>query len=167
MKLYEVNSPVNFDQRYGLAQVPWNQEVDYRGLRVYMKCSNFMRLIGNQAKYEFDPTGLGTEFIRKHIRDKKAIGSPFLDIDLPGGWFKDNPDMEKAAQVGGFEGRKRVTAVLEEYGDKYIEVHLLFRGEVRRRHITPAMIKDMMFRMIPLREKQPLQNTNRWFLFKG
>lgn len=164
MNLLEVNSPVKFDQRNGIGATSWNQEVDYRGIRVYMKCSNFLRLIGDQKIEHFDPGGESIGFMRQQYQQGMSIGSPFLDIDLPGGWFKNKEDLNQAAQVKGFEGRKRVTAILNEYGDKYIEVHFFFNSEVRRRHITPVMIKDMMQRLIPLKEKMPI--ARRWFLFK-
>jgi hypothetical protein len=80
----------------------------------------------------------------------KAIGAPFLDIDIPSEWIDESSrhdqvvegDLTDPAMVIGHEGRHRMAAIMKEYGDVPIETHLLFRG-LRRRHITDNMIERL------------------------
>lgn len=109
---------VTIDNVKGRGQVPWNQNVDYQGVRVNMKPSTFLKLAAavNIPK--------GGEMV-DYIRGGGSIGAPFLQIEIP-------EEMEDQPRVVGHEGRHRMAAVQEVEGDKPIEVHLFPRGSIRR-----------------------------------
>jgi len=119
---------VAIDNKSGAGSVPFNQEIDYFGLRTTMRPSTFLRLaapLGQEHSAELE----------KYIADGGAIGAPFLEIKIPAEW--DDGDFSKPAQVTGHEGRNRMTAVRKLEGDAPIEVHILPRGGYRARDITP------------------------------
>jgi predicted chitinase len=119
---------VAIDNKSGAGSVPFNQEIDYFGLRTTMRPSTFLRLaapLGQEHSAELE----------KYIADGGAIGAPFLEIKIPAEW--DDGDFSKPAQVAGHEGRNRMTAVRKLEGDAPIEVHILPRGGYRARDITP------------------------------
>lgn len=122
---------VNIDNREGWGSVPYNQDIDYFGLRVQMTPSNFLKLAAHLA----EPTS--QQDIEQHIRSNGAIGAPFLQIEIPAEWEEGKFLMP--AQVVGHEGRNRMRAVRAVEGNAPVEVHLLFPG-LRRRHITNDMI---------------------------
>lgn len=150
MKLREIK----IDNETGIGQVPNNANVDYLGLRVLMKPSQFLKLahdvmVPRQSK----------EHIKAAIQGGAAIGAPFLNIDIPKKW-QDN-DMSIAAHVIGHEGRHRMMAVKELSGDIPLEVHLFFLGGIRNRHLKPEWIKNMQSRLIPQWVNIPLDGP--WF----
>ena len=127
MRLRELLSEVKIDNKDGAGAVPYNQDVDYFGLRVMMKPSTFLRLaapLGQEHSAELE----------KYIADGGAIGAPFLEIKIPAEW--DDGDFSKPAQVVGHEGRNRMTAIEKLEGDNPIEVHIFPRGGYRSRDIT-------------------------------
>jgi putative chitinase len=127
MRLRELLSEVKIDNKDGAGAVPYNQDVDYFGLRVMMKPSTFLRLAAP----------LGQEHsakLEKYIADGGAIGAPFLEIKIPAEW--DDGDFSTPAQVAGHEGRNRMTAIQKLEGDNPIEVHIFPRGGYRSRDIT-------------------------------
>jgi putative chitinase len=127
MRLRELLSEVKIDNKDGAGAVPYNQDVDYFGLRVMMKPSTFLRLaapLGQEHSAELE----------KYISDGGAIGAPFLEIKIPMEW--DDGDFSKPAQVVGHEGRNRMTAIQKLEGDNPIEVHIFPRGGYRSRDIT-------------------------------
>ena len=128
MRLRELLSEVKIDNKDGAGAVPYNQDVDYFGLRVMMRPSTFLRLaapLGQEHSAELE----------KYIADGGAIGAPFLEIKIPPEW--DDGDYSKTAQVMGHEGRNRMTAIKKLEGDAPIEVHIFPRGGYRARDITP------------------------------
>jgi len=128
MRLRELLSEVKIDNKQGAGAVPYNQDVDYFGLRTTMRPSTFLRLaapLGQEHSAELE----------KYIADGGAIGAPFLEIKIPMEW--DDGDFSKPAQVAGHEGRNRMTAVQKLEGDNPIEVHIFPRGGYRARDITP------------------------------
>lgn len=138
MRLREIISEVKIDNKEGAGAVPYNQDVDYFGLRVMMKPSTFLKLaapLGQEHSAELE----------KYIADGGAIGAPFLDIKIPMEW--DDGNFSKAAQVVGHEGRNRMTAILKLEGDAPIEVHMFPKNGYRGRDITPefksAMAKSL------------------------
>lgn len=138
MRLRELLSEVKIDNKDGAGAVPYNQDVDYFGLRVAMRPSTFLRLAAP----------LGQEHsakLEKYIADGGAIGAPFLEIKIPQEW--DDGDFSKPAQVAGHEGRNRMTAIQKLEGDNPIEVHIFPRGGYRARDITPefraALVKGL------------------------
>lgn len=119
---------VTIDNKDGAGAVPFNQDIDYFGLRTTMRPSMFLRLaapLGQEHSAELE----------KYIADGGAIGAPFLEIKIPAEW--DDGDFSKPAQVAGHEGRNRMTAIKKLEGDAPVEVHILPRGGYRARDITP------------------------------
>lgn len=119
---------VTIDNKQGAGAVPYNQDVDYFGLRTTMRPSTFLRLaapLGQEHSAELE----------KYIADGGAIGAPFLEIKIPPEW--DDGDFSKPAQVMQHEGRNRMTAIRKLEGDTPIEVHIFPRGGYRARDITP------------------------------
>jgi putative chitinase len=128
MRLRELLSEVKIDNKDGAGAVPFNQDIDYFGLRTTMRPSTFLRLaapLGQEHSAELE----------KYISDGGAIGAPFLEIKIPAEW--DDGDFSKPAQVAGHEGRNRMTAIRKLEGDAPVEVHILPRGGYRARDITP------------------------------
>ena len=122
---------VEIDNKDGWGAVPWNQEVDYRGLRVKMKPSVFINLAASRNGEPPVPK------VVQYVKDGGAIGAPFLQI------FVDEDDSQ-IPEVRGHEGRSRMAAILEVHGDVPVEVHLFFQGKVNRnRHITPEFVEKI------------------------
>lgn len=138
MKLCEVFNTLDelkIDNEQGLGAVPDNQNIDYKGLRVQMKPSMFLKLAHRLEQ----PTSV--DHIIGHIKQGGAVGAPFLTIDIPRDWWDGK--FTGIAQVTGHEGRNRMMAAMKAEGDNPVEVHLFFRGEVRARHLTPEIIKAL------------------------
>jgi hypothetical protein len=134
MRAKEFIIEVTIDNVRGAGAVPYNQEIDYFGLRVMMKPSIFIKLaapLGQPHSAELE----------KYIADGGAIGAPFLDIAIPKEW--DDGDFSKVAQVSGHEGRNRMTAIKKLEGDTPVEVHLLPRGGYRARDLTADFVKKL------------------------
>ena len=134
---YEASKgPVNeavIDNVNGAGAVPYNQDVDYFGLRVKMKPSTFLKLaapLGREHSAELE----------QYIADGGSIGAPFLDVAIPPEW--DENDFSKSAQIKGHEGRNRMTAILKLEGDKPVETHI-FPKYYRARDMTPAFIEKL------------------------
>lgn len=145
MRARDFIGEVRIDDHDGWGSVPNNLNVDYLGLRVRMRPSMFLRLAAPLR-------GEGSsEDIADHIRQGGAIGSPFLDISIPDGWFSG--DFSRPARVMGHEGRNRMMAVRQVEGDDPIQVHLFFRDGLRRRHLTDEIIQQLNRRLAP--QEQP------------
>lgn len=134
MRAAEFLDEVAIDNREGWGPVPYNQDVDYFGLRVLVRPSTFLKLALPLAG---EPPS--KDAIEQHIRAGGAIGAPFLNIKIPVEW-EDGEYEQAAARVVGHEGRNRMMAVLEVEGDEPVEVHLFPKGGMRRRHLTPEII---------------------------
>lgn len=142
MRLQQIlNESPKIDNVKGMGAVPNNQEVDYLGLRVMMKPQTFLKL----AK-DFAPNTESIENMKKLIKNGKPIGSPFLDIILPEEW--QTGDYQNFAIVSGHEGRHRMVAIMDLYGDSPIEVHLFFRYGVRNRDLTSEIIARLIDGMV-------------------
>ena len=139
MKLHEIFTldELNIDNREGLGATGYNSNVDYRGLRVQMTPITFLKL----AHRLEEPVSV--DYIVDYIKKGGAIGSPFLLINIPDGWWEG--DFSKVARVIGHEGRNRMTAIEKVEGNTPVEVHLFFYSdrEVRARHITPEIIENL------------------------
>jgi hypothetical protein len=134
MRAAEFITEVTIDNVKGAGATPYNQEIDYFGLRVKMKPSVFLKLalpLGQEHSAELE----------KYIADGGAIGSPFLEIKIPPEW--DDSDFSKFAQVAGHEGRNRITAIKKLEGDEPIEVHLIPRGGLRARDLTAEFVEKL------------------------
>ena len=124
---------VKIDNVKGAGSVPYNQEVDYFGLRVQMKPSTFLDLaapLGDKDNSEME----------EYIRSGGAIGAPFLDIAIPKEW--DDGDFTAVAKIQGHEGRHRMRAIMAVEGDTPIEVHL-FPKYYRARDLTPEFVRHI------------------------
>jgi len=128
-------SEYKVDNVEGLGSVPYNQNVDYFGLRVMMKPSTFLNL----ALPLKEPRSV--EHIMQHMKNGGALGAPFLDVKIPADWEDD--DFTQPASISGHEGRNRMLAIQELEGDDPVEVHLLLKNGWRARHLTPDMIKEL------------------------
>jgi pyrimidine deaminase RibD-like protein len=125
---------VNVDNREGWGSTPYNQDVDYFGLRVLMTPRTFLKL----AVPLTEPTS--QQDIEKHIQQGGSIGAPFLMIDIPDAWH--DGDFGEPAQVTGHEGRNRMRAILAVEGNEPVEVHLFPRG-LRHRHLTADFVQAL------------------------
>lgn len=137
---------VKIDNQEGWGEVPLNRSVDYHGLRVQMRPSVFLKLAAPLGS-----AGDSEDAIKQHIASGGAIASPFLDIDVPVEW--EDGDFSEPAEISGHEGRNRMRAVLSIDGDDPIEVHLIPRGGLRRRHIKPEWIESMISGMYSERSR--------------
>jgi len=151
MRLHEILNEVIIDNKKGAGAVPYNQEVDYRGLRVQMSPSIFMNLAAPLDRSE----ALSVDGLINHIKNNGSIGSPFLDISVPAEW--EDGDFTLPAAVKSHEGRNRMYAIQETEGDSPIEVHLFFRNDIRKRHITNEWIKNLNKWLIPERKTTPIK----------
>lgn len=115
------------DNRSGIGAVPYNQEVDYFGLRVAMRPSTFLKLALPMNNSAEDRASI------EHIiqqKDTEGIGAPFLNIRIPDAW--ESGDLKQPAKVTGHDGRHRMAAILKSEGDEPVETHL-FPAYLRHR----------------------------------
>lgn len=114
-----------FDAKDGIGQVPDNQEVDYKGFKLFVTPKFFRNLV---------PSGVSGQQTKKYIIDQLKLGSkigqPFLIVD----WDAKNSRWI----VIDHEGRSRTDAFQEVYPNKNIELHVFPRG-MRAKDITPEM----------------------------
>lgn len=146
MRLFEFDQDSVIDNVKGLGAVPNNQNVDYLGLKVKMKPSDFLKLAAPLKRSQ----AASADHIKQHLKQGEKIGAPWLQISIPPEWGKNN--FKKPAKVTDHEGRNRMFALLELYGDKPVETHLFFSGGVRNRDLSQQWIKQLNQRLIP--EKQ-------------
>lgn len=141
MRLINLYENVNIDNFKGMGAVPKNQDVDYFGLKVMMTPNTFLTLASdlNPHPKQLDP-------IVDHLKTGGAIGSPFLIIDIPQDWF--NGKFVELAEVAGHEGRHRMHAVQQLYGNIPVEVHIWFTRGVRARDLTDEIKQQLRKHMI-------------------
>jgi hypothetical protein len=140
------------DNRKGVGQVPWNIDVDYEGVRVLMKPSVFLNLATPI------PSGKEKQKTIKHVedilRDGGKIGAPFLIIE-----YKENG----LHRVTGHEGRHRMMAVRNLYGDKPLETHLFLRRDLESRLLRKIRGKEITKEMLDsLNSGIKQQTTDTW-----
>jgi broad specificity polyphosphatase/5'/3'-nucleotidase SurE len=146
------NTNTIIDNVNGWGSVPYNQNVNYMGLRVKMKPSIFLQLAAPLS----EPTSKND--IINHLQNGGKIGAPFLNIKVPVEWSDDNH--LEIAKVSQHEGRNRMKAILELYGDIPTETHLFFSGGINRnRHITSDIIKELQTHLYS--ENQNLISINQ------
>jgi hypothetical protein len=133
MRAHEIITE-NIDNVDGWGAVPFNQEIDYRGLRVMMRPSVFLSLAASLS----NPQSVGN--IQKHLQSGGTIGAPFLTVSIPDEWSEG--DFSTPAQIIGHDGRNRMIALRNINGDEPVEVHVFPQG-LRRRHLTDDMIKTL------------------------
>jgi hypothetical protein len=108
-----------------------NHDIDYFGVRVLMRPSNFLKL-AHPLPVPKDST---LQFLRKAVRNQEPLGSSWLNVE----WDHRVPSWS----VTGHEGRHRMLAIQAEEGDEPTEVHIKPGGGIRRRHMTPEMLKEL------------------------
>lgn len=126
------------DNVRGKGATPYNQDVDYFGLAVKMKPSVFLSLALPIARDDAS----SADSLKQFIADGGKIGSPFLTVALPQEWTETG-DTTNPAKVTSHEGRNRMIALLELYGDTPVETHLILAGGLRAQNLTPEMIQAM------------------------
>lgn len=137
MKAREFITEYKVDNKNGLGSVPYNANVDYRGLRVAMKPSVFLSL----ARPLSAPVSV--DYIVKHLQDGGSLGPPFLIIDVPEKWLDGDFTKKTYGKIVGHEGRNRMLAIQKVEGDDPVEVHIFPRGEVRARHLTNEIVERL------------------------
>lgn len=125
--------PIDNDVATGIGAVGYNQDVDYFGLRVLMRPSVFHRLTLELPREE----ARSVEWMKEQIRAGRRFGAPILYLEVSPDWTDD--DFSKPAIVHGHEGRNRMYASMELYGDEPVETHVFPRG-VRNRHLTSGWV---------------------------
>jgi hypothetical protein len=143
MRLFEIEQNSIIDNVKGIGAVPDNQNVDYLGLKVQMSPSVFLKLAASLKRGKAE----SADYIKQKLQQGDKIGSPWLQIQVPPEWDKNN--FKKPARVVGHEGRNRMYAVMELYGNSPIETHLFFSGGIRNRDISQQWIKELNQKMIP------------------
>lgn len=117
---------------YGAGLTGINRNIDYEGYRVSMKPSKFLAL----------STPLPDDYssdVERHLAKGGSIGAPFLYVKIPEDWTEQGK-FTQPATVTGHEGRHRMRWILRNEGDDPVEVHMVFRGGLRRRHVTDQMM---------------------------
>jgi hypothetical protein len=131
------------DNANGWGQTPNNENVDYLGLRVLMRPSTFFQLAA-PIKH---PNQKTINDIIDHLQNGGGLGAPFLIVKIPTQW--EDRDFVQPARVTGHEGRHRMIAIQQLEGDAFVEVHIFFHdSQMRARHLTPEMIKEMQSGMM-------------------
>jgi len=132
---------INYDQRKGLGNVPNSASIKYMGFAVIMTPKQFAALA---APRDFSQES-SIEGIKNHIKKGGAIASPFLSIDF-------FPPKGKKMRVREHEGRTRMRAILDLYGNVPVLVHVFPVGGNRAKHIRPELIAKARKMLIPERQ---------------
>lgn len=127
---------VTIDSVSGLGAVGVNQRIDHLGLRVMMRPSVFHRLAFPLTR-ERAPSA---DALKELMAQGVAIGPPLLEVEIPAEW--EYGDFRQSARVTGHEGRNRMYAAMELYGDEPVEVHL-FDPMYRRSQLTREWIERL------------------------
>jgi hypothetical protein len=143
MRAEEFIQELKINNRNGAGAVPYNQEIDYMGLRVAMTPRMFLKLA---LPLDVKPDDQATIDSLKQIKDTQGFGAPFLYIEIPEQWF--DGDFSKSAQVSNHDGRHRMLSILDSEGNDPVEVHLFLRHGLRRRDLTDKMIEQLQSGMI-------------------
>ena len=120
---------LKIDNVNGLGSVPWNQEVDYMGLRVMMKPSTFLQLSLPLKINDDDKKTI--QHLEKE-KDTKGFGAPFLQVDMD----------QQFPRITGHDGRHRMIAIQQTEGDHPVEVHIFPKG-MRNKDMTPELIDKL------------------------
>ena len=135
----QIVNELKINNATGVGAVPYNQSIDYHGLRVTMQPSMFLRLALPLDRNDPEERK-AIEYCKSQL-DDQGIGAPFLTITVPEAWESDDFSLE--AKVRDHDGRHRCYAILDKQGDEPIEVHLILSGGLRRRDISDSMIKNL------------------------
>lgn len=130
---------LKIDNVKGLGAVPYNQEVDYMGLRVMMKPSKFLELSLPLQQSTDDKKTI--DYLAQQ-KDDRGFGAPFLEVDME----KEFP------RIVGHDGRHRMEAIRDTEGDHPVEVHI-FPRYMRNRDMTPEVVDKLNDLIISQRGK--------------
>jgi hypothetical protein len=139
MRAQEFLDELKINNQSGIGAVPFNQEVDYFGLRVAMRPSKFLQL-----SLPLNPDDPEEQKIIQWVADRlddPGIGAPFLDVQIPPQW--EDGDFDKPAKITGHDGRHRMYAIHQKHGDSPVEVHMIPRGGLRRRDLSDQWIQQL------------------------
>lgn len=136
------------DNENGAGATPNNQEVDYFGLRVLMEPTVFLGLVTPLSRKQ----ATSTDGLKQHISSGGKIGAPTLYVKIPPEW--EDGDLSSPAEVTGHEGRNRMFAIKELYGDRPVEVHIIPGGGLRARHLKPEWVQALSDRLIAERSSR-------------
>lgn len=134
---------LNIDNYRGWGQIPKNADIDYFGLRVAMKPSTFLKLSFPLRVDADDRKGI--DQMKQHEKAGGAFGAPTLDITVPNEW-RDGDFSTGTPKVYNHDGRHRMIAHLELYGDTPVETHIFLNSpnrEWRTRYFTPEIINQL------------------------
>lgn len=141
MRLYELIQAINLsesvnpiDNNDGAGVTSYNKDVDYFGKVVTMKPSTFLKLAAH-----IDTLHSKSGLI-KYMQEGGKVASPMLFFQIPDEWLEG--DFSKPAKINGHEGRNRMSAIKDIYGDIEVETHIFIRG-LRSRHLTDQMLARM------------------------
>jgi hypothetical protein len=126
---------VLYNQRTGLGSSPYNEDVCFFGTPVLMTPSKFLAL----ALPLTHPTSVPG--IKKELAAKQAIASPYLLMNLSRDG--DGKVVTEGAEIIGHDGRNRAQAILEQYGDVEMLVHIIYQGGVRAKHVSPELLESV------------------------
>jgi hypothetical protein len=150
MRLFEINNTLSVDNIDGIGAVPINQNVDYLGLRVQMRPATFLKLAATLNRKQAQ----SVEYIKQQMKNGKQIAAPWLQLQIPPEWNKNQ--FKKPAKVVGHEGRNRMYAVMELYGNIPVETHLFFSDGLRNRDINADWIEQLNLQLIPEKISVPI-----------
>lgn len=125
---------LKIDNREGHGATSYNTDIHYHGVKVMMKPSKFLSVVPDRP--------YSHSYLNTALDNNESIASPFLVVDTPVGDDFFKADASNDFYVTGHEGRGRMKAILEKYGDAPIEVHLIWGGR-RKRHITNEIVEKI------------------------
>lgn len=128
---------VVFDQVNGKGAIPFNQEIGYKGFVVMMKPSVFLSLARPISIGSAEAQGY--EHLRDWIANGNPIGSPWLRIEVK---REDRQWVSQGTYISGHEGRNRMLAIRELYGDVEIPVHITSSSMDNNKSMTPALKEE-------------------------
>lgn len=134
MRAHEFINEAEWDPS-GWGGTPYGTDIDYFGIRVMMRPSTFLKLAA-----PLHPSHMNPE-VKKHMSGGGKIAPPMLEVKIPEGW--EEGDLHDYATVASHEGRNRVTNWMEMKGDEPVQVNIIGRGGMRRRHFTPEIIERL------------------------
>jgi hypothetical protein len=146
---------VHYDQKDGIGSVPDNQEISYKGFKVWMVPDMFLKLA---RKIYIDPQDTTYLYLKNAIKRGKPIGSPFLNVN----WDAS----KKVWTIWDHEGRHRVQAIKDLWPNESMEVHIFPGSGIRARDITPDMLQSFM-RGIIAQDKTFVKNPTSEVELKG
>jgi predicted nucleotidyltransferase len=146
-KAHESLDEVRIDNKNGIGQMPFNDSIDYHGLRVYTTPKIFLALSLPLSMDEQDRKII--EFLKTQ-KDTTGFGAPYLEIAIPEQW--EAGDFQQPARIVDHDGRHRMMAILETEGNNLVETHLRARY-FKNRNLTADIIKHLNQKVVSQNKK--------------